>query len=183
MEALLSRAATLEAQLERPEYLNVTLAEENRDHEEARKWSETHTHTLRADNQRLQANIQGMAKERDDVLAQLEATRAHAAHLEQRQAAMEAEIKQAAERYARMEGELTSARLQIQQFRSEGQQFANDVAQAVDAGRVEVASEIARANERASCLEERYQALKAEMDATVVNTAQETAALKVTAQG
>ena len=96
---------------------------------------------------------------------------------------MEAEIKQAAERYTRMEAELTSARLQIQQFRSEVQQFASDVAQAVDAGRVEVASEIARANERAATLEGQYQTLKAEMDATIVSAAHETAALKIAAQG
>ena len=76
-----------------------------------------------------------------------------------------------------MEPELSSTRLQVQDFSSEGKKYAHDVAEAVAQGRRGVASELARVSENAEAAEKRHAAIKAEMDATTTATAEERAAL------
>ena len=63
-----------------------------------------------------------------------------------------------------------------------GQKHAQDVAEAVDQGRKEAASEIARVSENAELAERRCAAAKAEADAAAIAVARERAAFAMQAE-
>jgi hypothetical protein len=131
------------------------------------------------------AHVEGLTKEHNEVLAQLEAARALIARKEQERTAIESGVTQAADRYALMEREhaalaseaervaarytqmetdLAAAKLQIEGYRAEGGKYANDVSNAIAQGRQEVAAEIARLIARAEDAEQRCIKIQAMLD-------------------